>query len=100
MIKNLRLSLLFIYILFIYQINQSLTLSVFHSKDVSILNDRFYPINEYFQKLNQQNESPYDLIQLDNDNILSRSTSYKRDSPTPHKIYKPLLCFFNTVTCF
>ncbi|CAF1553535.1 unnamed protein product [Rotaria sp. Silwood1] len=83
-----------------YQICQSLTVSLVHPEDVSTLNDQFSLVNEYFQQLNEQYKSPYELIQLDNNNMIPRFSWYKRDLPTPSKVHKPLLCFFNTVTCF
>lgn len=51
MTKALVLSLLYVYILCMYQINQSLSLTLFHSGDASMLDDRFSLMNEYFQRV-------------------------------------------------
>ncbi|CAF3725499.1 unnamed protein product [Rotaria sp. Silwood1] len=67
-----------------YQICQSLTVSLVHPEDVSTLNDQFSLVNEYFQQLNEQNKPPHELIQLDNDNMIPRFSWYKRDLPTPN----------------
>ncbi|CAF1088880.1 unnamed protein product [Rotaria sordida] len=83
-----------------YQIHQSLTYTLFHSKNASTFNNRFTQINGYSKRLNQQIGFPYDLIRLNNEKIISRISWLKRDSSKPTKVQKPLPCFFNTVTCF
>jgi hypothetical protein len=47
MAKQLVLSLISIFILSMYQINQSLTVSLLHSGHATILNDRLAPVDEY-----------------------------------------------------
>ncbi|CAF1274374.1 unnamed protein product [Adineta steineri] len=100
MAREIVLSLIFLFILSMYQINQSLALTIFHSEPAPVLNDRLSLLKEYIHRLNQQQGSTSNIIQTDNKEIVPDRNWVEHDIRTSKKANKRMLCFFNTVTCF
>ncbi|UJR14934.1 hypothetical protein I4U23_001916 [Adineta vaga] len=101
MARSAFLSIIFVFILSMYQINQTLTFSLSYPKYIPLSNDRYKFIHEYFRQMNQKQVSPLNnFLESDNTQTMPRINWFKRDLHISPRMNRRMLCFFNTVTCF